>query len=344
MNKIIYIRCENNIHEHRVAVIPSDIKILIDNGYEIYIENSKNRVYLDDEYKNNGAIITDLHWYDEQFKDALIVGLKEIKDLEKLNKHTHLYFSHTYKNQINSKNILLKFAESQSVIHDFEYFTDDNNKRIISFGYYAGIMGCILGLLQYISKKLNNTNIVNLKYCDDKNEYITYIYQNNYLFNKVRIAIIGDGNCTSGVKYILDLLKIEYTIIYKKFNKSDILFPSYDIIYNCIVLDEKYNEIWFDNKTHFYRPIIICDISCDYEKKNNPIAIYNKPTTWDNPIYSYDKFVDIIAINNLPSLIPKESSMYFSNKCVQLILEYTNDINKYWLNNKKVYLNKISEL
>ena len=60
----------------------------------------------------------------------------------------------------------------------------------------------------------------------------------------------------------------------------------YDIIYNCINLNEKIN-VWFDNNTIFNKNLIICDISCDYNNPYNPIQIYNNKTTWDEPIYSY---------------------------------------------------------
>jgi NAD/NADP transhydrogenase alpha subunit len=35
-----------------------------------------------------------------------------------------------------------------------------------------------------------------------------------------------------------------------------------------------------------------------------------------------NEFVDIISISNLPSLMPKESSDYFSEKCVELLLNF----------------------
>jgi hypothetical protein len=168
---------------------------------------------------------------------------------------------------------LLVFLINNDTIYDFEYFLDDNNKRIISFGFYAGIMGSLLACLQYVNKILKKTNIINLEYCHDRNTYISYIYQYIYLFNNIKIGIIGNGNCASGVKSILDLLNIDYIIINRQINNNKL--ESFDILFNCIVLDEDYNIKWFNSETHFYKPIIICDISCDNEKLNNPIAIYN---------------------------------------------------------------------
>ena len=55
---LIYIRSELNSDEHRCPIIPNDIPLLIHVGYIIYVESSKNRIYSDEEYEKNGAIIT----------------------------------------------------------------------------------------------------------------------------------------------------------------------------------------------------------------------------------------------------------------------------------------------
>ena len=141
---LIYIRSELNLDEHRSPIIPIHVQKLINNGYTIYIESSNNRIYNDDDYKNIGAMITYKKWYDDDFAHALIIGLKELSNLEMLNNHNHVYFSHSYKNQKNTEEVLRSFAMSNSTLYDFEYFLDDNNKRIIEFGYYAGYIGCCL--------------------------------------------------------------------------------------------------------------------------------------------------------------------------------------------------------
>jgi saccharopine dehydrogenase (NAD+, L-lysine-forming) len=342
--KIIYLRCEENYFEMRTPIVPKDIIILKEEGFTIYIETSTNRIYKDDEYELEGAIITTKKWYDPLFKNALIVGLKNVVELDKLSNHNHMYFSHTYKNQKNSKCILSAFTKSNSIIYDFEYFTNIINKRIISFGIYAGKVGCILALLQYRIKNITGCNINNISYWDRKDDIIHFLKLHTIqYFKSIDIAIIGsNGNCGEGVREILDELKIKYTIIGRNYNKNNL--KKFDIIYNCINLSEDYNEIWFDNNTNFDKPIIICDISCDYSKPNNPIKLYSENTTWQKPVFCYNEYVDIIAINNLPSLLPKESSDYFSSNCVNLIKDLHNDTNDYWKNNEKIYFEKIKNI
>jgi saccharopine dehydrogenase (NAD+, L-lysine-forming) len=342
MPKTMYIRKEANESEHRTPIIPNDIVILIKNNFIIYVEKSNNRIYKDQDYQLNGAILTEKPWWDNEFKNTLIIGLKDI-NLNKLHNHKHLYFSHSYKNQFGSQEILSQFKNSKSIIYDFEYFLDDSNKRIISFGLFAGINGCILGLLQFINKRLYNININNLNCWNSKDIILKNIKKNLFLFDKIKIAIIGaNGNCGNGVIQILNCLNIEYTIFYKNTDKSTL--KNFDIIYNCITLNENYNEIWFDNSDTFLKPLIIVDISCDYSKNNNPIKLYNKATTWENPVYSYNNFVDIIAINNLPSLLPNDSSDYFSEKCISLLLNIETDDNKYWEKNHNIFYRNISSL
>jgi alanine dehydrogenase len=349
MDKIIYIRKELNNNEKRTPIIPLDIKFLINSNYIIYIESSQNRIFKDDDYEKEGAFITKLKWNHPKFKDALIIGLKELDDLNNLNNHQHVYFAHCYKKQNNSIQILNAFKKSNSILYDFEYFLNqENNKRIISFGFYAGIAGVSIGLLQYYSYLMNNKDIKDLKYYENQEILISDL-KNINLTNKTnktnknpQIVIIGpNGNCGKGVQYILNKFNIKYDIL----TTSDIInissLKKYDIIFNCILLNEKYNNIWFseENITKITNPLLIIDISCDNEKKNNPIQLKYPNTTFQNPIYQINEFIKIIAISNLPSFLPKDSSTYFSSKCTQLLLEYSNDIYPVnWINNKDIFI------
>ena len=336
---LIYLRAELNANEFRCPLIPSDIKILIENGFKVFIESSKYRIYEDEKYEKIGAIVTLKPWHDNEFKNALIIGLKEISDLNKLDNHKHIFFSHSFKNQTNSEIILKSFAESNSIIYDYEYLLDTNNKRIIAFGFYAGFIGCNLGLMQYYNKKKFRNNINNLHPFTSKKDLLGIIEKTESIkcvdINNLKIAVIGpNGRCGKGVINVLDYFNLQYD----KFTKEDAKnkLESYDIIFNCIVLNKDLNETWFDEKTIFNKPLIIVDISCDYNNPHNPIKIYNQATTWSEPVYSYNKFVDIISINNLPSLLPKDSSDEFSEILVKLLLNFNTD--SIWENNKNYFL------
>ena len=333
---IIYIRSEVDINEFRTPIVPMDIGILLSAGYKVFIESSTKRVYSDSKYRRSGAIVTHKPWYDEEFKDALILGIKKIPNLEKLQRHTHIYFSHTYKNQIDSPLILAQFEKTDSRIYDIEYFMNSIGKRIISFGNYAGITGCALGLLQPTTQ---------IKPWDSYEAMLSELKNKQY--NYLKIGIIGsNGRCGQGVQTILQTLNIPYTII----NKSQIetLEPNelshYDIVFNCILLDPSYSRIWFNSQSICTKPILIVDISCDYTKINNPIQIYTQATTWEKPIFQYNENISVIAIENLPSLLPKESSDTFSSQLSALLIDYTADTYGIWKRALSIFYDKVKSL
>jgi len=334
----IFLRNEDLPNECRTPLIPSYVKRLLRQGFQVYVQTSKNRVYKDNLYSKAGAVLTTQKWYHPNYKKALIVGLKEFFDLSKLDNHTHVYFSHLYKGQQNSGETLQEFSESKSKIYDFEYFLDeDSGKRLIAFGSYAGQVGCALGLIQYYNKITTKTNIEKIKPWITYKEMCSSI--NIPAIDNIKIAIIGgDGRCGKGVQKVLYELRLPFHIFDRHSNFNAL--KNYDIIYNCILLDKSYNKIWFDKNTIFTKPVTIVDISCDYSKLNNPIKLYNEATSWSKPVYNYNEFVDIIAIENLPSLLPKESSNEFSAKFRNLLLMlYAGDSKNIWKNNLEIYNN-----
>jgi alanine dehydrogenase len=300
--KIIYIRNETIREEYRAPLVPNDVNVLIENGFTIYVESNETstRFFTDSEYATVGAIVTNKKWYEmEHQEQLLIIGIKELSDtdLSKLDSHTHMYFSHSFKGQQHSRKILDAFTSSNSMLYDFEYFTDEFGKRLLSFCYYAGVVGCHYGLL-YTDRVIDKQTI--------------------------QIAIIGNGKCSKGIQDVLYSLSLPFKVIGR--DKDGIDFTSFDIIYNCILLEKTNNEVWFDEHTAFTKPLLIVDVSCDYTKPNNPIKIYSTPTTFASPIQKYGDFVKIIAIENLPSIVPEKSSVYFSKKCKDLLLNADVDV------------------
>ena len=197
----VYIRDESAENERRTPLVPKYIVRLIEKGIEVFVQSSETRIYSDEQYTNAGAKITNKPWY--TYQDVLIIGIKELTNLEKLNNHTHMYFSHSYKNQTNSKLILDAFRVSNSRLYDFEYFVNNQNQRLIAFGFHAGIVGAILGLRQYTNHLTSAPDLENLTVFSDINNLLKAFYK--ITSRHVNIAIVGaNGRCGSGVKYILE--------------------------------------------------------------------------------------------------------------------------------------------
>lgn len=316
MNKKIFIRNEIFENEYRTPLIPTDVRELIEKGRCVYVQKSNTRCYSDEEFENNGAILTDENWKD--YTDCLILGIKELDFIDDMKQSEHMYFAHCYKGQDGSEEILKSFKDSSSVLYDLEYLLDNNNKRLVSFSYHAGVSGGILGLLQYQEDKIHNRNIKNLSPWESA---VKKMKDLNYNFNNKNICIIGsNGRCGQGVRFVLDSLRIKY----KEFNSRDRIeeLLEYDIIFNCIHLRSKINKL-ITKDSQLKQKTLLVDISCDYNNPLNPFPVYSQKTTWEEPILKINDLLDVISIDNLPSLIPFESSEYFS--CILKNIMNKND-------------------
>jgi len=314
---VIFLRDEINVNEHRCPLIPNDVKTLVENGFVVYVQRSTHRIYSDEDYAKVGARLTDLSWFHDIFRHAFIIGLKcfSEKEFDYLNEHTHVFFAHCFQGQQGSECILDAFHRSNSILYDYEYFMDPLTKsRAISFGKYAGIVGGSLGLLHKSGK------ISELKPWPSKEDLFQDIEHNLTTFNAMKICVLGsNGRCGKGVCKVLDYFDIEYVKKDSTSDKSDL--KTYDIIFNCILLPNALKEAWIDSIDDIDHPFLLVDISCDYTKPNHPFPIYNEGCSWNNPILKLSDNVDIIAIDNLPSLLPKDSSDEFSKILLDLILE-----------------------
>ena len=60
--------------------------------------------------------------------------------------------------------------------------------------------------------------------------------------------------------------------------------------------------------------MVIGDIACDPESSYSPIKVYDQVTSWQKPVKRVwdNQILDVTAIDNLPSLLPRESSEDFA--------------------------------
>lgn len=310
----IFLRAETVPNEFRTPLVPDDIAALIQHGFCVCVQSSRQRAFSDKDYA--GAFI--MEWHEMDPSTTLIIGLKEI-DLAKLNGHHHMYFSHSYKGQCGATQILHAFHSTSSTLWDMEYF-QKSQRRCMSFGFYAGICGCLLGLLQCVGK-LQRPLVPWTSYDEALRQVCG--------FSNLRIAIVGPaGECGRGVRHVLEDVGLSAVGI----GRQDAKTGDFDLVVNCIQLDGSNNELWtdLDAKT-------IVDVSCDVAKTNHPFRhLYTKETTWENPVHLVKDGVekkcrvrscDVICLPNLPSLLPRESSAYFSKQCLStLLLPLENDV------------------
>ncbi|MEL7014104.1 MAG: saccharopine dehydrogenase, partial [Pseudomonadota bacterium] len=96
----------------------------------------------------------------------------------------------------------------------------------------------------------------------------------------------------------------------------------HDVFLNCILAGPQTPVFVPQNSLTEPRALrVIGDIACDPDSAYNPVPVYNKATDWSAPVRRVhdDPELDVMAIDNLPSLLPLESSHDFAQQLLPLL-------------------------
>lgn len=128
--------------ERRTPLTPQDAKELTNrHGIEFIAQTSPNRVFGDKAYQQAGITVAQ-----DLSSCPVVLGIKEIP-IEALNPETtYVFFSHTIKGQSFNMPMLRHMLSLNCTLIDYERITDDNGRRLIFFGNYAGLVGMIESL------------------------------------------------------------------------------------------------------------------------------------------------------------------------------------------------------
>lgn len=143
MSVYIGIRHEDKYKmERRAAITPGQIEKLIkQHKLEFIVQSSPKRIFSDEEYRLAGAKVEN-----DLKKCNIIFGVKEIPLEEFEAGKTYIFFSHVIKGQPYNMPMLKKMMELGCNLIDYERIVDDQNKRLIFFGKFAGLAGMINSL------------------------------------------------------------------------------------------------------------------------------------------------------------------------------------------------------
>jgi alpha-aminoadipic semialdehyde synthase len=216
--KHLLIRAEDkNRWERRAPIVPADLAEIIEvSGTRAFVENSDKRFFKETLYKAAGAQIC------RGMDDGdVIIGVKEIPVDKILDNRTYLFFSHTIKGQKENMPLLKRIIDSGSTLIDYEKITDNQGRRLIYFGPYAGDAGAIdiLSLMgEHWADKGIDTPLAAVRRA---HQYASLEAARNHLTDigrRIRkigfpptlcpftIAILGYGNVSSGAQQIFDCL------------------------------------------------------------------------------------------------------------------------------------------
>jgi len=221
MSIVIGIRHEDKyLMERRVPIVPKHIEWLVKHhNIDIVVQTSEKRVFKDEEFIKAGAkIAKDLK------RCPIIFGVKEIPLNTFEPNKTYIFFSHVIKGQKRNMPMLKKMMELKCNLIDYEKVVDEQNKRLIFFGKYAGLAGMInslwaLGLrlkyYGYSSKLLKIKQACHYHSLAEAKEDISAIGQliaENGIPEELMpftIGFTGYGNVSQGAQEICGLLPVK---------------------------------------------------------------------------------------------------------------------------------------
>ncbi|CAJ0648606.1 3438_t:CDS:2 [Entrophospora sp. SA101] len=359
----LWLRAETKADEHRAALTPNTSKQLIQNGsFKITVEKSTQRIFDDEEYERIGCTLVQSGTWKAAPSDTYIIGLKELPENDDSPlSHTHIYFAHCYKNQSGWQNVLKRFINGKGLLLDLEFLNDEKGRRVAAFGYHAGFAGAAIGLdvwaQQILHPKQKYPSVNPYPNEDDLIKHIKNRLNGAVVHSGVspRILIMGAlGRCGKGACDIShnvgmdkeNIIKWDIEETKKGGPFSEIL--DVDIFVNCIYLSQNIppfiTKEMLDQKRNLS---VIVDVSCDITNPNNPVPVYNISTTFKNPTELIEtknpKPLEVISIDHLPTLLPKESSEQFSKDLLPSLLELQNRTNSnVWLNAEKLFVEKVA--
>lgn len=76
----------------------------------------------------------------------LILGVKEVPLDRLLPNKSYLFFSHTHKGQRHNVSLLRTVCERNVTLLDYELLTDEQGRRLVAFGRFAGYAGMVTAL------------------------------------------------------------------------------------------------------------------------------------------------------------------------------------------------------
>lgn len=323
------IKERKNPPDRRVVFAPNELAQLkqLYPEAKVAVESSDIRIFSDLQYKSLGIEVVD-----DLSDCAVLFGVKEVPVDNLLPNKEYFFFSHTIKKQPYNRKLLQAILEKNIVLYDHETIVDAQNRRLIGFGKYAGMVGVYNGIRAF-GIKFELFKLPKAETLAGKDALIAHLKR--ITLPPLKFVLTGTGKVGSGAKEILDAIKVKEITVENYLTKkyAQPVYVQLDVLqYNKRkdgeILDfkdfishpgdyesdfekfTKVSDIYFAG--HFYdneapriltremlqskdcQIKVVADISCDV---NGPIACTLRSSTIAEPLYGYypleDKEVDV---------------------------------------------------
>lgn len=309
----LWIRSEVRASERRAPLVPQHARFLLSRGIPVTVEHCPQRVFPTYEYAAAGCRIAEPGGWVQAPGQAYIVGLKELPNSPALLRHRHVFFGHAYKGQAGSTELLRRFVAGGGALLDLEYLVDSNGHRLVAFGYWAGYAGAALAVLHHAGR-------LHPPLRPQSKGKLDAALARAHPQRPPRVLVIGAfGRCGRGARDALAVAGVQPTCWgagdTRVLDRAALL--GHDILINAVHTTRPVPPFLTtaDLDDSARRLSLIVDVTCDLTSPTNVLPINDSPTTWGEPLRRLrpdPRPLDIIAIDNLPSLLPREASVDFS--------------------------------
>ncbi|MCH7230952.1 saccharopine dehydrogenase [Glycomyces sp. L485] len=303
----LWLRAETHPSERRTPLTPAGAAALIEQGATVTVEDSPARCHPTEDYLRVGARAAAAGSWPDAPADAFVLGLKALPEGDGPITGRHLYFAHAYKGQEGADALLARFAAGRGEILDLEYLADGQGRRLAAFGHWAGYAGAALAIRQW------NGDFDGPLAPASKTEFDAALRPP---VRRPRVLVVGAlGRCGRGALSALErvgITPVPWDLAETaRLDREAIL--AHDILINAVGVTEPAEILLGPEHLRTGRRLsLIVDVTCDVGSPYHLLPVYDRLTTWDVPVRASADGLAVIAIDNLPSLLPREASDDFS--------------------------------
>lgn len=337
----LWLRAESRPHERRAGLAPEGAAALIADGWRVTVEESEARIFAADAYPGERA--PEGSWLQAPDK-AIIFGLKELPASDAPLCHPHLMFGHAYKDQPAGRRLLDRLKAGGGTLLDLEYLTDPDGTRRAAFGHWAGYAGAAVALRCWAAQRRGG--IAGPVDSHDSAPAMLLKLQGDLAglgTHPTAIVVGALGRVGRGAHELLTHMGVPCTLWDVEETKDRDHFPEildHDILVNAILARPGAPVLVPADAPRRLRALsVIADIACDPQSDFSPIKVYDHESTWEEPATRVhdDPPLDVTAIDNLPSMLPRESSEDFAAQLLPVLLEFPSDPRGTWFRVRNMY-------
>ena len=365
----LWLRDEEKPGERRTLLPPGAARALVEAGYPLVVERSANRAFPIEDYAALGARIEPSGAWRDAPPETIVLGLKELDPGSGPFAHRHVHFAHAFKYQRGWRDAIAAFDAGGGALYDLEYLVDERGRRVAAFGRDAGFVGAALGLLV-----LADALPAPLDAWPDRAALVRAVRDalaaragafpggpsrdGSLPDDPPRALVIGArGRSGRGAVEACEAAGVAVTAWDVDETAAGGPFdavPEHDLLVSCVFVDAPvapFTTLDALRAAPARRLRAIVDVGCDpFGGDSNPLPVYGAPTTLASPTLRLlegadaSPPVDLVAIDHLPSLLPREASEDFAAQLLGCLLALDRLDEGAWARARSVYDARLAEV